>query len=93
MLIVVTGRPLQSLKDESVAATSENLKNLVSGGEDRISDEIRVIETGESRRCVVLIYEFFRKSSNDQPEFVNPSTLRGLDHVSGAGLWPKEVLN
>lgn len=92
MLIVVTDRSLQSLKDPNLPATPESLKKLISGGEDRIPDKIRALEAGDSRRCVVLIYEFFRKSSSDQPEFVDPSALPGLDHVSGAGLWPKEVL-
>jgi len=93
MVIVVTSHELQSLKAGSQVATPEDLSSLERGGEDRLPDVMRRVAGTPDRRCVAIIYEFYRESSSDEPKSVNHSNIDGPDHLASAGLWPRGRLS
>lgn len=92
LVLAVTDRTLQSLRDETAAPSTGQMQKLIRSGEDRIPNPIRNTVAGPSRRCIALIYEFYRPSENDPPRLLTESTRTGPEHLHGAGLWPEAVL-
>jgi hypothetical protein len=92
MVIVVTSRELQSLKNDAQMASPEEMSKLLRKGDDRIPNQLRQVSGTPDRRCVAIIYEFYRPSSSDAPKLVDDTTIGGPEHLSSAGLWPKGEL-
>lgn len=89
IVMVVTSRELQSLKDEAQEPTPEQMSKLLRQGDDRIPDALRQTAGTPNRRCVAIIYEFYRASSAENLKVVSDSNISGPDHLSAAGLWPR----
>ena len=87
LVIVVTSHTLQSVKASSHVATPEELSKLERSGEDRLPDAMRRIPGTPDRRCVAIIYEFYRQSSSDEPKQLESSSIEGPDHLAAAGMW------
>jgi|HubBroStandDraft_4_1064222.scaffolds.fasta_scaffold07613_4 hypothetical protein len=92
MVIVVTAQALPSLKNQDQVATPEEMGKLLSEGNDILSQALRDVRGKPDRRCVAIIYEFYRPSSSDAAKMVDNSVIGGPEHLASAGLWPKAEL-
>ena len=82
IVFIVTSHPFSQ---SSVKITSEEVDQWLSGGLNRLPENIGSREFTPMHQCTALIYEF-RRTAGQRAVFVDPSEITGEVHLERAGL-------
>jgi peptidoglycan-associated lipoprotein len=89
VVFVVTSRVIVAGRDVPDRAKMEAL---LWSGAGALPPQLHSVVQDEGASAEALIYEFYRASEDEAARLVTNSSLQGLDHLAGYGVWTRSEL-